>query len=211
MKCAVCIVASLVLLGVVCKFFPFFHIVSLQRAETEKTAGTFDAVKFTDEFWSEKLLKSFDRAADAKELLAAINSSPAAAQKKYAHALSLGGGYFYYLRGEGRILATNDDTVTLAIGANATNAEVVLETGLTFGNAVRDGTGLLNASDYSNLQDFNNISAELNKLVGIHVCPKLRADAYVGATVKFVGCAEVDDETTDLHPLQVVPVQAEIE
>jgi predicted lipoprotein len=211
MKCAVCIVASLILLGVVCKFFPLFHIVSLKQAKTEKNAGTFDAVKFTDDFWSEKLLKSFDRAVDAKELLTAINSDPASAQKKYGHTLSLGGGYFYYLRGEGRILATNDDSVSLATSANATNVEVVLETGMTFGNAVRDGTGLLNASDYSNLQDFNNISVELNKLVGIHVLPKLRADAYIGAMVKFVGCAEVDDETTDLHPLQIVPVQAEVE
>jgi len=211
MKCAVCIVASLILLGVVCEFFPLFNIVPLKRAETEKNAGIFDAVKFADGFWSETLLKSFDHAVDSKELLTAINSDPASAQKKYAHTLSLGGGCFYYLRGEGRILATNNDSVSLAISPKATNAEVVLETGLIFGNAVRDGTGLLNASDYSNLQDFNNISAELNKLVGIHVLPKLRADAYVGATVKFVGCAEVDDETTDLHPLQVVPVQAEVE
>jgi predicted lipoprotein len=211
MKCAVCIVASLILLGVVCKFFPLFHIVPLKRAETEKNAGIFDAAKFANDFWSEKLPKSFDRAADAKELLAAINNNPTAAQKKYAHTLSLGGGYFYYLRGEGRIVATNNDGVSLAINTKATNAEVVLETGLIFGNAVRDGTGLLNASDYSNLQDFNNISAGLNKLVEAHVLPKLRADAYVGATVKFVGSAEVDDETTDLHPLQIVPIQAEVE
>src|SRR5579862_4779067 len=98
MKCAVCIIASLIVLGVVCKFFPLFHIVSLQRAETVKAAGTFDAVRFADNFWSEKLLKSFDRAAEAKELLAAINASPGDAQKKYDHTLSLGGGYFYYLR-----------------------------------------------------------------------------------------------------------------
>lgn len=211
MKCAVCIVGSLILLGVVCKFFPLFHIVSLKRAETEKDAGKFDATEFADDFWSKTLLKSFDHASDVKELIAAVNNDPASAQKKYAHTLSLGGGYFYYLRGEGRILTTNNDSVLLAISASATNAEVVLQTGLIFGNAVRDGTGLLNASDYSNLQDFNNISAELNKLVGAHVLPKLRADAYVGATVKFVGCAEVDDETTDLHPLQVVPVEAEVE
>lgn len=211
MKCAVCIIASLIVLGVVCQFFPLFHIVPLKKAEAEESAATFDAVKFTDDFWSEKLLKSFDHATDAKELLAAINNDPAAAQKKYGHALSLGGGYFYYLRGEGRVLATNDDGVSLAISANTTNTEVVLATGLVFGNAVRDGTGLLNASEYSNLQDFNNISAELNKLVEAHVLPKLRADAYIGATVKFVGCAEVDDETTDLHPLSVVPVSAEVE
>src|SRR5215469_9957308 len=133
MKCAVCIIASLIVLGVACKFFPLFHIVSLQRAETEKNAGTFDSVKFADDFWSEKLLKSFDRAVDAKELLAAINNDPASAQKRYAHTLSLGGGYFYYLRGEGRVVATNNDCVSLAINPKTTNADVVLETGLIFG------------------------------------------------------------------------------
>jgi predicted lipoprotein len=211
MKFAVCTIASLLLLGVVCKFFPLFHIVSLNHVETENQAATFDVVKFADVFWSEKLLKSFDRATDAKELLAAINNDPTTAQTKYAHTITLGGGYFYYLRGEGRVLATNSDGVSLVVNANATNAEIVLATGLVFGNAVRDGTGLLNASDYPNSQDYNNISAELNKLVEAHVLPKLRADAFVGATVKFVGCAEVDDDTTDLHPLQVIPLQAEVE
>jgi predicted lipoprotein len=211
MKYVVCTIASLLMLGVVCQFFPLFHIVSLNHAETENNAAIFDAVKFADVFWTEKLLKSFDRATDAKELLAAINNGPTIAQTKYAHTITLGGGCFYYLRGEGRVLATNSDGVSLVVSANATNAEFVLETGLIFGNAVRDGTGLLNASDYPNSQDFNNISAELDKLVETHVLPKLRADAFVGAKVKFVGCAEVDDDTTDSHPLQVIPIQAEVE
>lgn len=211
MKCAVRILIALILIGVVCAFFPLFHVVSLKRAEMEKDAAVFDAAKFADTFWSDKLLKSFDHATDAKELLAAIHSDLAAASKKYAHNLSLGGGYFYYVRGEGRVLSTNSDGVALAIDANATNTEVVLETGLIFGNAVRDGTGLLNASDYSNLQDFNSISAGLNKKVETEVLPDLHGHAYVGATIQFVGCAEVDDESTDLNPLQVIPIQAHVE
>lgn len=211
MKRAVCIAAVLILIGVVCKFCPLFHIVPLKRAETEKDAGVFNAAKFADDFWSQKLQKSFDHAVDAKTLQAAIQANPGDAQKKYARSLSLGGGYFYYLRGEGRVLSTNDSTLSLAISPGATNAEVVLETGMIFGNAVRDGTGLLNASDYPNLQDFNGISAALNKLVEAKVLPTLRTQARVGATISFVGCAEVDDESTDLNPLQVVPVQAEIE
>jgi predicted lipoprotein len=211
MKRAAGIITTLILFGVLCLFFPLFHIVPLKRAETEKNAGAFDAAKFANDLWSEKLPKSFDHAIDAKELLAAIRADPVAAQKKYARTLSLGGGYFYYLRGEGRVLATNDSGLSLVITPGATNAEVVLETGLIFGNAVRDGTGLLNASDYPNLQDFNNISAELNKLVEARVLPNLHGQVRVGSVVNFVGCAEVDDETTDLNPLQAVPVQAEVE
>ncbi|HTR42574.1 MAG TPA: DUF2291 family protein [Pseudomonadales bacterium] len=211
MKRAVFIAAVLILFGIVCRFFPLFHVVALKRAETEKNAGVFNAAKFADDFWSEKLLKSFDHAVDAKELLAAIQANPADAQKKYARSLSLGGGYFYYLRGEGRVLATNDSSLSLAINTGGTNTEVALQTGMIFGNAVRDGTGLLNASDYPNLQDFNSISAELNKLVEARVLPELRAHARIGSTISFIGCAEVDDESTDLNPLQVVPIQAQIE
>ena len=84
-------------------------------------------------------------------------------------------------------------------------------TGLVFGNAVRDGTGLLNVNDYPNSQDFNDISAELNKLIETRVQPKLRERAKVGATIRFTGCAEVSDESTDLHLLKLIPIQAEVE
>ena len=61
-----------------------------------------------------------------------------------------------------------------AVTENSTNAEITLQTGLVFGDAIRDGTGLLNASDYPNSQDFNDISAALNHLVETRVLPDLR-------------------------------------
>jgi predicted lipoprotein len=101
--------------------------------------------------------------------------------------------------------------MTLAVTEGATSAEVSLQVGLLFSNAIRDGTGLLNVNDYPNSQDFNAISEALNHLVETRVQPKLRAQAKVGATIRFVGCAEVNDESADLKPLKVVPVRTEIE
>ena len=101
--------------------------------------------------------------------------------------------------------------VSLAVTTGATNAEILLQTGLVFGNAVRDGTGLLNVNYYPNSQDFNDISAELNKIIEVRVLPRLREGATVGATIHFAGCAEVADESSDLKPLKLVPIQAEIE
>ena len=98
---------------------------------------------------------------------------------------------------------------TRSVTRGTTNTEVSLQTGLLFGNAIRDGTGLLNVSDYPNSQDFNAISEALNRLVETRVQPKLREAAKVGAMIRFVGCAEVGDESTDLKPLKVVPVLAE--
>jgi predicted lipoprotein len=109
------------------------------------------------------------------------------------------------------VLAVVDDEITLAVTPGATNAEITLLTGLVFGNTVRDGTGLLDVNNYPNSQDFNDISAELNKLIETRVLPKLRETAKTGATIRFAGCAEVVDESTDLRPLRLIPIQAEIE
>jgi predicted lipoprotein len=86
-------------------------------------------------------------------------------------------------------------------------AEVSIQTGLIFGDALRDGTGLLNPSDFSNSQNFNDISAALDHIAESRVIPALRKQAKVGATIFFAGCAEVDDESTDLKPLKVIPIQ----
>ena len=96
-------------------------------------------------------------------------------------------------------------------GAPTTAPEVVLPVGLLFGNAVRDGTGLLNVNDYPNSQDFNDISQALNRIIETRVLPSLRERAKVGATVRFVGCTEIADESGDLRPLRVVPIQVDVE
>jgi len=95
----------------------------------------------------------------------------------------------------------------MAITPGSTNAEVTLLAGLIFGDAVRDGTGLLNPSAYPNSQDFNDISAALDHLVETRVLPRLHQQAKIGAQISFAGCAEVDDEANDLMPLKVIPIQ----
>lgn len=96
-----------------------------------------------------------------------------------------------------------------ATGA-AGEADVVLESGNIFGNAARDGTGLVDVNRFANSQDFNAISSEINRRIEERVLPALREQAVVGATVRFVGCAEVVSEETDLRPLRVVPLSATV-
>ena len=122
----------------------------------------------------------------------------------------MGDSYIYFLRGIGKVISISGDEISVGVSENATNAEIVLETGLIFGNTLRDGTGLLSASDYPDSQDFNDIASALNKIVGQRVLPKLR-ETKVGAKISFAGCAEVDDESADLHPLHVVPIQTEVQ
>lgn len=196
------------ILIVLCWLFPLFHVVLLKTA-AEKVAATFDATQFAEVFWTNQLLASLDKAVPTEKLLPAIQSDAAAAKKKFSRNVGLGENYFYFLRGEGKIISISDDEISLAVTENSTNAEIILGTGLVFGDAIRDGTGLLNASDYANSQDFNDISAALNHIVETRVLPKLREQAKVGAKISFVGCTEVDDESTDLKPLKVIPIQTE--
>lgn len=192
-------------------FFPLFHIVPLERAAAERAAATFNPVQFAEKFWDDRLLKSLDRAAKAEVLLPAIQQDAAAARKKYSRSLGISESYTYFVSGSGRVLAVSGDEILLAVTAGAPAPEISLQTGLLFGNAVRDGTGLLNVSDYPNSQDFNGISEALNHLIETRVLPKLREQAKAGATVRFTGCAEVNDEATDLKPLKVVPIQGTVE
>lgn len=198
-------------LVVLYRVFPLFHIVPLERAMAKKAEAAFDPAEFAETFWNERLLKSFSQAVPAQTLIAAIQSDPAAARKKFSRSLGLSDSYFYFIAGRGRVLEVTEDEITLAVTGSATEAEVSLQVGFLFNNAIRDGTGLLNVNNFPNSQDFNAISEALNHIVETRVQPALREQAKVGSVIQFVGCAEVDDETMDLKPLKVVPIQAEVQ
>jgi len=204
------LLAVIVLAGL-CWRFPPFRVVPLAQAVKEKAATAFNPTVFTEKFWDERLLPSLDQAVRAEELLPAIQADAAAAKQKFARSVGVSESYTYFVAGAGRVVAMNDDEVLLAITGAATGAEVSLQVGLLFGNAIRDGTGLLKVSDYPNSQDFNAISEALNRLSETRVLPKLRESVKVGATVRFTGCAEVNNESMDLKPLKVVPIRAELE
>jgi predicted lipoprotein len=100
--------------------------------------------------------------------------------------------------------------IGLSLG-NANEAEIVLETGLLFGNAVRDATGLTTASNFPNSQAFNDVSTELNHLVETQVIPSLKQQAQIGRRVQFVGSGEVRADATELMPLKLVPLEVHFE
>ena len=207
MNRVVSIAAMFACFASVCWLFPLFHIVPLKTATAEKAAATFNATQFAETFWTSRLPASLDKTVRAEVLLFAIQGDTSAAKKKFSRSVGLSEGYFYFISGSGRVVAVSDDEILLAVTDGSTNAEVSLQTGLLFGNALRDGTGLLNGNDFQNSQDFNDVSAALNHLVETRVLPKLREQAKVGAIISFVGCAEVGDEAADLKPLKVIPIQ----
>jgi predicted lipoprotein len=188
-------------------FLPLFHVVPLsqseQRADSEPAA-------FVDRFWTEELIPGAARAVDAMELVAALREDRQSARETHGRSVGLGGVYYYFVAGSGRVVSVEKDSVGLALRDGQDQVEVLLETGNIFGNAVRDGTGLLDVNDFPNSQDFNALSSQINRRIEEQVLPALRT-VVVGASIRFVGCAEIMDEETDLHPLRVVPFMAEVQ
>jgi predicted lipoprotein len=192
-------------LAVALYFFPLFHVVPLNQTMQRTTAASFDPVAFVDRYWTERLIPGATRAVDAAELVAAVARNRQSARRTYSRSVGLGGVYYYFLHGTGRIVSVEKDSVGLTLRDDQPVAQVSLATGNIFGNVVRDGTGLLDVNDFANSQDFNALSSEINRRIEEQVLPALRKRAAVGVPIRFVGCAEIMDEETDLLPLRVVP------
>ena len=188
-------------------FLPLFHVVPLGDSGQN---GIFEPRAFIDRFWAEKLIPASARAVDASELVTALYEDRQSAREAHSRSVGLGGVYYYFVTGTGRVVSVEKNSIGLAVRDGLDEVEVSLETGPIFGNAVRDGTGLLDVNDFPNSQDFNALSSEINGRVEEQVLPTLRTVA-VGASVRFAGCAEVMDEETDLRPLRVVPFIAEVQ
>jgi predicted lipoprotein len=190
-------------------FFPLFHLVPLRGPGDAPAGGAVELPVFAAKFWAEQLLPACRRATEATTLVAALRRDPAAAIEAHAHKVGLGGTAYFFVRGEGRVVARDKNVVRLALG-DSDEAVVALQTGRIFGNAVRDGTGLLDVNRFPSLEEFNALAAELNHLVEARVLPVLRDRAPIGARVAFAGCAEAAEPGAGQPLLTLVPVLAEV-
>ena len=210
MKRGVWIIAAAVLV-IFCWAFPPFHIRSLNDIRAAQIRTQFNATDFVNQFWTEKLLPAAEHATDASKLLQAIAADPNNVGTQFGRTVGVSSSYFLFLRGSGRVTSVDADNIGLSLKSDSNEAQIVVPLGLVFGNAVRDGTGLLDSSSYTNAQEFNDISAALNNIVETKVLPELERMAAVGIRIKFAGCVEVDDEETDLKPLKLVPISVKPE
>lgn len=194
--------------------FPLFRIVPLKSAAphmaTSATGGAFDAAATAAKLWSGDLPAAAQRAADIGVVADAIRSDPAAARQKYGRSVGMGTAY-YFVRGAGKVVARDRNSVRLALNGPEP-AIVALRTGPVFGNAVRDGGGLVDVNQVPGLHEFNALATELNKLVESQVLPALREKAEVGTIVTFAGCAEAPESAgpPDEPLLVLIPVMAEV-
>jgi predicted lipoprotein len=191
--------------------FPLFHIVRTDELQAARQLTAFDASTFAQSFWTERLTPSLAEAADAAELLAAFRQNAQLAREKFGRKVGVGRKRLFMLRGSGTISGVDATGVRVSIHNEGAEPDVLLRTGLLFGNTIRDASGLLDASDFANSQHFNDISTELNRIVEASVITKLKEQAAPGRKIQFLGCAELADGAGDVLPLKVIPLDVQID
>jgi len=200
---------ALIVVAGLCWAFPPFRVRSLKAVRAAHAGAQFNARDFVGRFWSEKLLPATTKAVEVSKVLETIATKPEKVRGQFGRTVGVSSSYFLFVRGGGRVVSVGEDNIGLVVSGTGDAVDVVVPLGLVFGNAVRDGTGLLDSSSYPNAQEFNEISAALNSIVETNVLPQLQKIATVGKRIQFAGCVEVGDEEADLKPLKLVPVLVE--
>jgi predicted lipoprotein len=191
--------------GLLLALFVIYPPVRLvKRGATASTAGgatpaTFSAAAWVEAFWRDRLQPAATRAPELAAFLQTLRDRPSAARSGSGKVL---------LRGSGRVTAVERNRVLVEVEG----ALVALVTGPVFGNAVRDGSGLVEVNDVPGLAEYNEVSAVINRLVEERVQPGIRAGARPGVVLRFAGCAEVPEElpASPAPLLSLVPVWVEV-
>jgi predicted lipoprotein len=186
-----------------------YNSVYLKKLDTKEiiAAANLGPVEVAQQFWIKQLPVYMDSAIDINLFLQVLKENPQQAFQKYSRTQGIGNSSFFLLKGEGVIDEVNEDEVTLIMKPAINEIKVALNTGIYFGNAVRDVTGKISMGDFTNTMDFNTVATELNKMVRKEVIMPFKANAVKGKVISFVGCAEINKEQVNTPAIQLLPVK----
>lgn len=179
----------------------------LDEVTAKRSAKEFDAAQYAVAFWNNKLIPYLDKAVDLITLESMLTTDPSTSFDKYSHALGIGNLRYFLIKGKGIIESVNEDDVAVRLQPDSNGQTVTLATEYIFGNAVRDATGLIDINEFNNTMDFNNVSAEINKIIRKKLLPPFRQQVKKGMSIEFTGAIELNKEHVDLNKVEVVPVK----
>lgn len=200
-----------VVAGVVVWLYPLFHVVRSESGAGAKGESDFNANQFASTFWYAQLIPALKQAPDATAVLAAFRENGKEAREKFGRRIGVGRTRLFVVRGSGKIVSVDNQEIGVALTEESQDPDFVLKTGLVFGNVVRDATGLLDTSRFSDSRRLNEISTELNRIAETRVVQQLKESAKVGRRVEFAGCAEIPDDASGIPPLAIVPLDVRVE
>ena len=202
---------------------------NLEDVKKQRQRETFDAAQYARDFWDNQLFGVLDNAVDVKELIELFNTNMEEAVTRYGKAPGVSRSYAYLIKGNGKILTIAEDFLEVSIKEPQTKPDIEIASGFYIpGNAVRDASGLIDVSEFSDTMKFNEISGEINKIVAREVIrPFLEEQPKVGQLIRFFGATQVaqdateeklfgqlvsgDTEAKEFQLVTVVPIRFELE
>jgi predicted lipoprotein len=191
--------------------FPLFRIQRPGQTATEQRSVSFDAAQFAETFWREQLIKSLHQSADAAAVVAAMRQDPREAGERFGRSIGISRARLLCVRGLGTIVSFDKQGVGVSLEGASGSPDVVLHTGLLFGNTVRDASGLLDASDFSSSRHYNDISTELNRIVEMRVIAELKRRSQIGKPITFYACGQLSPDSGNALPLRLIAMKIEFE
>ena len=195
--------AAVVLVG-----YNSLYFRKLDEVKAERAGRAFNAAAYAENFWDKELMPGLGRAVELDTLLPMLASNRSLAFDRYSHALGIGNLRYILVRGSGKVVGVDADDVTVSV-AGLSGQTVKIATEYIFGNAARDATGLININDFVNTMDFNNVSAEINKIIRVRVLPLLKG-VKVGDVLAFTGAVELNKEHLNTSGLEAIPVAIKV-
>lgn len=173
---------------------------NLTERRARQRAQEFDAADFARDFWDHRLPQVFDRAKEARTLLHLFNTDMPAAIRQ-GRTLGESRVHAYLLQGDATVIARTKRGLTVSVTEPASNPEILFTLGaFVSGNAVRDASGLVDVSSFTDTMKFNQVSFEINKILVQEVIqPFIEAQPKVGQSIRFIGAAEVAEDATEKH------------
>jgi predicted lipoprotein len=185
-----------------------FDIRKLNVYKSENNGLPFDAILYANDVWENKLPEVAGQAPELTYLIELLESDPESAFTEFGKKLGISKTWYFFAKGEGEIDSAGNETIWVKI---TDDRQIQLATAFIFGNAVREGSGVVNIDDFINMTDFNNVSVALNKMVKNEIIPVLIKNSRTGRRLKFSGVFEINEEKIDLNAIRIIPVSISFE
>ena len=195
-------------LAILLVLFFSLDIRKLDEYKLENDQTTFDAVTYTNEVWSNKIPVVSGKAPEITALITLLESDRERAFTESGKKLGISKTWYFMTRGKGSIDSVGNESVRIKL---SDERHIQLAPAFIFGNAVREGSGVVSIDDFINMTDFNNVSVALNKKVKDEIIPVLKKNGVPGKQLEFAGAFEVNEESVDLKDITVIPVSVKFD
>ena len=193
-RAAILILAALVLLSAAgCA-----KIVPIDQVEQLTGNSSFNASESATGLWAEAEANIEEKAVDLPEFLTEANGDLTSLADKYGkYSMGTSGSISYAVKGSGTVEEVNTDKkagyMTVKLNGYDGPEVVKIQIGDIYkGSSTRDTLDIVSYGDYTNQQEWAEISQQLHTLIDENVIKPLDPSTLTGANVDFVGTFTAD-------------------